>query len=91
MIQVNETQSQLQSYENELARKRMEVEEYTKQYQTAEAKRLEASSHINELTLVALGMEPQREADREMSAEELRKLHHLAKKQNEVKPRVHKR
>ena len=45
---------------------------------------MEASSQINELTLVALGMEPQREADRKMSAEELRKLYHLAKKQNEV-------
>lgn len=62
----------------------MEVEECVRQYRIAEAKRMEASSQINELTLVALGMEPQREADRKMSAEELRKLYHLAKKQNEV-------
>lgn len=84
ILQVDEIQRQLQSCENELARKRKEAQEYEAQYHLAESKRMEAFSQINELTLVAIGMEPQREVDREKSPEQLRKLYHLVKKQNEV-------
>lgn len=89
MLQVKETNRQLQLCEKQLARKREEAQEYEAQYRLAESKRLEADSYINELTLVAIGMEPDWEAGSAESKEILMKKYHLLKEQNDVRPVVY--
>lgn len=85
ILQGKKTNRQLQLCEMELARKREEAQEYEAQYHLAESKRLEAASQIHELTLVTIGMEPNREANSADSKEILMRKYHLVKEQNDVR------